>query len=103
MSEQATIKVVIGGTELSFRTDDPEYIRELADYVDKQIRKITLSDNVSEPAVAAKLAAFNIADELFTLRKEESGTAEEISRRLDTILEMTGEAYRSLGSSDKSD
>ncbi len=102
MSEQTTVTVVIGGTELSFRTDDPEYIRKLAEFVDKQIRKITLSDKVSEPAVAARLAAFNIADELFTLRKEESETSEEVSRRLDTILEMTDEAYRSIGPSDES-
>ena len=41
--------------------------------------------------MACKLAAFNIAAELFTLRKEESETSEEISMRLDTILEMADE------------
>ncbi len=102
MSEQTTVTVVIGGTELNFKTDDPEYIRELAEFVDKQIKEISLAGNVSEPAVAAKLAAFHIADELFTLRRAESETSGEITRRLDTILEMTEEAYRSAGQSDES-
>ena len=102
MSEQTTVTVVIGGTELNFRTDDPEYIRKLAGFVDKRINEITLDGKVSEPAVAAKLAAFHIADELFSLRRSESETSGEITRRLDTILEMTEEAYRSPGPSGES-
>lgn len=100
MSEQTTVTVVIRGTELIFRTDDPEYIKELAEFVAERIAKIAQEDNVAEPTTAITLAAFNIADELFTLRKEQSETSEEVSRRLDAMLKMADETYRSVGPSD---
>ena len=95
MTEQTTVKVVIRGAEFSFRTDDPEYIKELAKFVGGEIEKIATSDKVTEPAKAITLAAFIIADELFRLRKENSDMSEDVSRRIDSILEQADEAYRS--------
>ena len=95
MNPQTTVKVVIQGIELSFKTDDPEYIRTLAEFVDKQIEKITASDKVASHPKAVTLAAFSIADELFRLRKEKSLMSEEISQRLGAMLEMAEETYRS--------
>ena len=95
MSEHTTVTVVIQGTELSFKTDDPGYIKELAAFVDGQMEKVALSDRVSAPVKAVMLTAFNIADELFRLRKEKSEMSEEFSKRLDTMLEMAEETYRS--------
>lgn len=97
MTEPTTVKVVIQGAEFSFKTDDPEYIKRLAEFVDKQIEKITSSDNAIAPVKAVTLAAFNIADELFRLQNENAELSEEISRRLDTMLEMAEETYRSTG------
>lgn len=99
MNEYATVKVVIQGIELSFETSDPEYIKELADFVDKQIEKVTVSDKVTAPTKAATLAAFRIADELLRLRKEKSEMTEQISRRLDAMIEIADEVYRSTEAS----
>lgn len=103
MSERTTVKILIRGAELSFKTDDPEYIKELAEFVDKQIEKIATSDKVTAPTKAITLAAFNIADELFRLRKEKSEMSEDISRRLGAMLEMAEETYRSTGAPGESD
>ena len=95
MTEQTTVKVVIRGAEFSFRTDDPEYIKKLAAFVNSEIEKVTTSGKVTEPAKAITLTAFNIADELFRLRKENSDMSEDVSRRIDSILKQADEAYRS--------
>jgi cell division protein ZapA len=95
MSKHSTVRVKIQGVELSFKTDNPQYIKELAGFVDEQIELVTTSDNVIAPTKAATLAAFNIANELLRLRKEKSEMTEEISRRLDAMLQSADEAYRS--------
>lgn len=95
MSRQTTVKVIIYGTEFSFRTDDPDYINELAAFVDEQIQKIASSGKITSPTKAITLAAFNIADELFRLREEKEEASKKLSERLDAMLEMAEEAYRS--------
>ena len=39
-NRETTIKIVIHGTELAFRTDDPDYIHELARFVEDQIKRV---------------------------------------------------------------
>jgi len=95
MSRQTTVRVMIFGTEFTFRTDDPEYIRELAGFVDEQIQSIASRGRVISPTKAISLAAFNIADELFKLRKERDEVTSRFSERLDSMLDMAQEAYRS--------
>jgi cell division protein ZapA (FtsZ GTPase activity inhibitor) len=84
MTKETTVSVVIHGTQLHFKTDDPEYIHELARFVEEQIGKIESSGKVTASSKAVTLAAFNIADELLRLRKEKKG----LSERLDVMLEM---------------
>ena len=96
MTKQSTVRVVIHGVDLSFKTDDPEYIRELADFVNEQIDNVAASGKVKAANKVAVLAAFNIADELLKLRKDKSETAKKFSERLDSMLEEAQEAYRSI-------
>lgn len=95
MTEEITVKVVIHGTEFTFRTDDPDYIKELAEFVDREIREVSSSSKVSSQAKTITLAAFGIADELFKLRKEKDAMSEKFSERIDAMLQMTEEVYRS--------
>ena len=97
MTEHTTVTVAIQGVEFSFKPDDQEYIRKLAAFVDSEIEKITASDNAIAPAKAVTLAAFHIADELFRLQSEKAELSEEVSTRLDAMLEMAEETYRSTG------
>lgn len=96
MTKQNTVRVVIHGTDLSFKTDDPDYIHELADFVNEQIDKIASSGKVKAVNKIAVLAAFNIADELFKLRQDKTETAKRVSERLDSMLQETQEAYKSI-------
>ncbi|HEY2931827.1 MAG TPA: cell division protein ZapA [Acidobacteriota bacterium] len=51
--------------------DDPAYVRELAEYVDRKLQQISDSTPSVDTLKVAILAALNIADELFRLRKAE--------------------------------
>jgi cell division protein ZapA (FtsZ GTPase activity inhibitor) len=97
MTEHITVTVTIQGVEFSFKTDDPEYIKGLAEFVDGHIDRITSSDNAIAPTKAVTLAAFNIADELFRLQSEKSELSQEVSSRIDAMLHMAEETYRSTG------
>jgi cell division protein ZapA (FtsZ GTPase activity inhibitor) len=89
------VTVTIHGTELSFKTDDPDYIHRLAEFVNDQVQRIESSGKTVSPPKAIALAAFNIADELFRLRDQQSEQSKELSARLDAMLSMAREPYRS--------
>jgi len=78
------------------RGTDPEYIADLAEYVDSRMRLISQQAATVESLKVAVLAALNIADELHVLkRKYESLTedyttrAEHLSGALDEVLGET--------------
>jgi cell division protein ZapA (FtsZ GTPase activity inhibitor) len=95
MSPETTVQVVIHGTALNFKTDDPDYIHEIARFIEEQIHKIESSGKVTSPGKAMALAAFTIADELFRLRKEKEELSEKLSTRLDAMLELAEKTYAS--------
>lgn len=80
-----TVKVTVFGIELSFKTEDPDYMKEIAAYLDSEIQKVAASGKVTSQTKAVILAAFTLTDELFRLRKEK----EACSKRLDSMLELT--------------
>jgi cell division protein ZapA len=95
MSSETTVRVVIHGTQLNFKTDDPDYVRELAGFIEEQIQKVQSSGKVTSPAKAVALAALNMADELFKLREEKREMSERFSERLEAMLNMAEETYKS--------
>jgi cell division protein ZapA len=81
------------------RGTDPEYIADLAEYVDTKMRLISQQAATVESLKVAVLAALNIADELHVLkRKYDSLTqdyttrAEQLSGALDEVLGETRRA-----------
>ena len=93
-----TIKVEIYDQAYTVRSDgDPEYLRELADYVDRRMREISSGTLTVDSRKVAILAALYIADELHQLRKmnEQADTqlatrSAECSELLDRLLKMPG-------------
>ena len=88
------VPVEILGQRYSIRTSlDPEYVAQLAAYVDQKIRAASDSAAPTDSLRLAVLAALNVADELFRCR-DAAGTrdgqlaerAGEIERLLDHIL-----------------
>jgi len=93
-----SIRVDIYDQGYHLRGTDPEYIADLAEYVDTKMRLISQQASTVESLKVAVLAALNIADELHVLkRKYDSLTqdytarAEHLSGALDEVL---GEARR---------
>lgn len=94
MSEGRVIPVEINGQRYPIRsTLDPEYVAQLAAYVDGKMRAVSDSTPTGDSLRLAVLAALNIADELFRCRDvtrlrdgELAERAGELERLLDRVL-----------------
>ena len=88
------IHVDIHGQRYAIRTElDPQYIAELAAFVDEKMRLASRELASSDPVRLAVVSALNIADELFRARADASGTqhrmlsrAADIERLVDSAL-----------------
>jgi cell division protein ZapA len=93
MEKQST-KVNILGSEYALKSDsDPQYIQELAVYVDHKMKKLLNETQVKSQLKIAVLTSVNISDELFRLKKkydnlikEIESTSGEITESLDNFL-----------------
>jgi cell division protein ZapA len=89
-----SVKVEINGSEYRIRGDaDPEYIQEIAHYVDSKMREVTSETDLGSSLKVAILAALNIAGELFRERDDRNSLlaqvqerAEELSQTIDSEL-----------------
>jgi cell division protein ZapA len=92
--EGRVIPVEIHGQRYPIRTVlEPEYVSQLAGYVDEKMRLASQQTPSSDSLRLAVLAALNIADELFRcrdLKRESDGElaerAGELERLLDRVL-----------------
>ena len=86
------VEVEIYGSRYVIKGDaEPEYVRDLARYVDERMRALARKGPASmTPQKLAVLAAFNMADELHKLRKRQ----QEVDR---IIVEKTGDLFDILG------
>ena len=86
--------VEIFGQTYSVRGDgDPNYLLELARFVDSRMREVAAEVATVDPMKIAILAALNIADEFSRFRKQREESAgiwiektEEISERLNKVI-----------------
>jgi cell division protein ZapA len=91
-NEPATVEIF--GQTYSVRGEgDPDYLMELARFVDTRMRDVAAKVSTVDPMKIAILAALNIADEFSRYRKEREhaegiriGKTEEISDRLSKVL-----------------
>ncbi len=58
----------------------PEYIRDLADYLDARVRTVREQARVYDPLRLSLLAGLHIADELFRARAREAGLIARVDR-----------------------
>jgi len=86
--EGGILKINIYGTEYPIRNDtdsDPEYIRTVADYVDKKMREIDSATQAKSSLKVAILAALNIADELYQERESKENFVSQMSGKLKNL------------------
>ena len=106
VSASPTIKVEIYDQAYTVRSDgDPEYLKELAEYVDQRMREISSGTLTVDSRKVAILAALYIADELHQLRKlHEQADAQlatrstECSEMLDRLLKVPRSLTRTSAS-----
>lgn len=64
MSEKIKTEVIINGRMFTIITqENEEYTKDIANYVDKTIKDITVKNSKLDPTMTATLAALNITDE----------------------------------------
>ena len=92
-NSSTSVRVEIYDQTYHLRGSDPEYIGQLADYVDGKMRLISQQASTVDSLRVAVLAALNIADEFHVLkRKYESidsdynERAEQLAGVLDEVL-----------------
>ena len=88
------VQVDIHGQRYPIRSDlDPQYVAELAAFVDEKMRLVSQELASADPVRLAIVAALNITDELFRARADARGErsrlnsrAAEIERIVDSVL-----------------
>ncbi|MFQ5823696.1 MAG: cell division protein ZapA [bacterium] len=71
--DSGVLKINIYGTEYPIKSDtetDTEYIKQVAEYVDRKMREIDQNIQAKSSLKVAILAALNITDELFSEREK---------------------------------
>jgi cell division protein ZapA len=88
------VRVSILNEEYAIRSDEsPEHTREVAEYLDRAIKRVLETGSVVETNRAAILAALQITGELFEARSDSSGGGSDIAQR---IRNLSGEVRRML-------
>ena len=98
-----TIKVEIYDQAYTVRSDgDPEYLKELAEYVDQRMREISSGTLTVDSRKVAILAALYIADELHQLRKMHDQADAQLATRSAECSEMLDRLLKTSRSLDQS-
>jgi len=93
MSESLTATVEILGREYKIRgAADAAYIAEVARYVDAKLREVSQGGVSPAPDRVAIIAAMNIADELFQLKRAHTEEFSSIEKRAQTLIHMLDES-----------
>ena len=87
------VQVDIHGQQYAIRSElDPQYIGEIAAYLDEKMRLAARELASSDPLRVAIIAALNIVDELHRAKADTTG----VEGRLNGFLEVTG-TFEKLG------
>lgn len=87
MDANDSTEVEIFGQTYNVRGEgDPEYLAELARFVDSRMREVAAQVATVDPLKIAILAALNIADEFSRFRKRRDEKTEELSERLSRAI-----------------
>ena len=90
------VKVTIYGQEYTIKAPaDATYIKNIAEYVDEKMREV--QEELSTPQVPAKvaiLAAMNISDDLFAIKRYHEKSNNEVERKVSSLIEVVEEAIQ---------
>lgn len=93
-----SVKVMIAGEEYTVKSDlRPDYTRDVAAYVDEELKKVLSSGPLVETHKAAILAALSITDQLFRERRANHDIAERIETLTEDLSRLVPPAKRASG------
>lgn len=85
----SSVKVTLFGQTYTIHGDAPrDYILQLAEYLNAKMEEVRAGGAVSNPAQVAILAALNVADEYFQLKKLKVGSDSEVEKRTLALISM---------------
>jgi cell division protein ZapA len=92
-----TVEVEIAGQKLTIRSDEgAQYVQELADYVDAQMRQLVDKRATFNLQRAALLVAIQLADELFREKDIHRKFRQRVSAKLEALEVALSEHERRL-------
>jgi cell division protein ZapA (FtsZ GTPase activity inhibitor) len=82
------VELTLLGQTLTVRTEaPPEYIRQLAGYLEERVNTLRAA-GVKDPMAALTLAALDITDELFRTREDAAKQGGDVGARLGALVEI---------------
>ena len=93
-ASNTAVRVEIFDQAYNLRGSDPEYILKLAEYVDTKMRAVASATNTIDTVRLAVLAALNIADEYYLLKKKIDGGATDYQKRAHLLADALDEVLR---------
>jgi cell division protein ZapA len=92
-ARECTVKIEIYDQSYNVNAEDnEEYLKELAAYVDAKMRSVAEATHMVDSLKVAVLAALNIADESFTLRKRQQEIDGPLRKRVEKCVSMVEKA-----------
>ena len=89
MADKHRVEVEILGQKYTIRSEAaPDYVRELAAFVEQRVRQIRGDGAAQDPVKLLALAALYIADELFRQRDERVFADNDTSTRLGALGQL---------------
>jgi cell division protein ZapA len=72
--------------------EDEERVQKLAEYVDEKMREVSEATRTVDSVKVAVLAALNIADEMFALRKKQEEIQGPLRKRVEKCVQLVERA-----------
>jgi cell division protein ZapA len=92
MAEDNSIRVEIYDGSYNLRGSDPAYIERLAELVDAKMRAVAQHTSTVDSLRVAVLAALNIADDYYQLKRKYDGITSEYTSRASHLGRALDEA-----------
>lgn len=85
-----SVQVEIFGQVYSLKgKDDPEYIRELAAFVDARMKEVQKGTGTADPHRVAILTSLTISDELHQLREQHEMLRKTTDQKVQQLMDLT--------------
>ncbi|MBX7148079.1 cell division protein ZapA [bacterium] len=89
-----TYNLTILNQNFTIKSDaDEKHVKKVADYVNKKMHEIVSHDQAVATANVAILAALNIADDFFRLKKQKSEQVQSWSHQIETIIDRVQKEF----------